>query len=115
MNKLLAAAGAFAVLALPAFADTMTIEFAGDDGQTATYMFDSETNMVTGPDGGSAPYTWDEETATLCGETPDGPVCAIFADAAEPVVGGTSAYTLSTGGGGTATILAMEASEPTGS
>ncbi len=116
MKKFLAAAGAFAVLAMPAFADSMTIEFAGDDGTTATYVFDDATSMATLPDGTIAPYTWDEATATLCGETPEGPVCATFTVSdEEPKVGDVSAYTLSTGGGGMATIIAMAAAEPTGS
>ncbi len=109
--KTIITATAFAIAAaLPATAATITIEFAPDDGsEPAAFTFDDATGMSTGPDGSTSPFTWDEDTATLCGTDPEGSeVCATFTDnSAEPAVGVTSPYTLSTGGGGTATITAM--------
>lgn len=106
MKKILISAAAAAMLAAPAFAASMTVAFASEDGATAVWTFEDGT--ATAPDGTSAPYTFDEATRTLCADVPDqGEVCATFADETSGAVGDSSAYTLSTGGGGTATITAV--------
>lgn len=107
MKKFVCAAAVAAFLAAPAFAAKISVSFAGDDGNTVEWKFDSATNMATTGDI-SVPYTFDQETGTLCADVPDqGEVCATFDGVAE-AVGDTAGYTLSTGGSGTATITAME-------
>ena len=106
MKKFVSAAIAAAFVAAPAFAASITLSFANDDGTTQEWTFDSETNMATTGDL-EVPYTWDEEAATLCADIPNqGEVCATFTEVAQ-AVGESSPYTLSIGGGGTATITAM--------
>ncbi|MEM7661147.1 MAG: hypothetical protein AAF292_02770 [Pseudomonadota bacterium] len=117
MKRLIAVSAALAFAAAPAFATKTTIEFASDDGTTVTMTFDDETGMATDGDGNSIPYTYDEAAATICGQSPDGEICATFTDTeTEPAVGVSSAYTTNTGVGGTATITAIEAAPaPSGS
>lgn len=106
MKKFLTAAIAAGFIAAPAFAASITLSFASDDGTTQEWTFDQETSLATMGDL-SAPYTWDEEAKKLCAEIPDqGEVCATF-DSVAQAVGETSGYTLSSGGSGTATITAM--------
>lgn len=106
MKKFLTAAIAAGFIAAPAFAASITLSFASDDGTTQEWTFDQETSLATMGDL-SAPYTWDEEAKKLCAEIPDqGEVCATF-DSVGQAVGETSGYTLSSGGSGTATITAM--------
>ena len=106
MKKTFIAALAAGLLAAPAFAASMTISFANDDGTTQEWTFDGEGTATTGDV--SVPYTWDEEAMKLCADVPEqGEICATFETQGEKV-GDTSAYTLSTGGTGTATITAME-------
>ncbi len=106
MKKTLILAAAAAFLAAPAFAVTMTIEFAGDDGTTLAVTLDDATGTAT-MNGVTMPYTWDAEAMTLCAAAPEGDVCATFAEQTEPVVGASSAYTSTTGNSGTATITAI--------
>lgn len=106
MKKFIAAAIAAGFVAAPAFAASITISFADNDGTTAEWTFDGEGTATSGDL--SAAYTWDEDAATLCADVPEqGEVCATFDSVAE-AVGESSTYTLSTGGSGTATIIAME-------
>ncbi|MEM6627788.1 MAG: hypothetical protein AAF719_13920 [Pseudomonadota bacterium] len=105
--KFAALIAASALMAAPAMAGVATIEFANDDGNTSTWTFNDETMMATADGVDAGAYTWDEAAATLCGATPDGEVCATFDDP-KSEVGHSSTYTLSTGGGGTATIKALE-------
>ncbi len=108
MKKFMIAAAATALMAAPAFAAKMTISFANDDGTASEWTFDQETKMASSDAGISVPYTYDGETRVLCADIPEaGEVCATFATQGE-AVGDSSAYTLSTGGSGTATITAME-------
>lgn len=108
MKKTISVALVALALATPAFAASMTMSFASDDGTTVTMTFDGEGTATVEGQEGSFPYTWDEETRELCGDaTGEGEVCATFAEAGEPSVGQTSAYTTSDGGSGTATITAM--------
>ena len=106
MKKLIAATLAASFIAAPAFAASITLSFAGDDGTTQEWSFDGEGTATYA--GTTMPYTWDEEARKLCAEIPDqGEVCATF-DSAAQAVGESSTYTLSTGGTGTATIIAIE-------
>jgi len=108
MKKFLIAAAATAMMAAPAFAAKITVSFANDDGMTNVWTFDQETNMATNDAGMEAAYTFDPEARTVCADIPDaGEICATFAEQISEV-GATSAYTLSTGGGGTATLTAIE-------
>ena len=97
-------------LALPAMAGTMTISFANDDGTTSVMTFDDATMTATleGADG-TFDYTWDAEANAICGDPlGEGEICATFTEKEQSVAVGTaSAYTLSTGGGGTATVTAV--------
>ncbi|MEL7285187.1 MAG: hypothetical protein AAGJ68_11765 [Pseudomonadota bacterium] len=106
MKKFFAATLAAGLIAAPAFAASITLSFAGDDGTTQEWSFDGEGTATYA--GTTMPYTWDEEARKLCAEIPDqGEVCATF-DSAAQAVGESSTYTLSTGGTGTATITAIE-------
>jgi len=106
MKKFIAAAVAAGFIAAPAFAASITISFANDDGTTSEWTFDGEGTATSGDI--SASYTWDEEAKTLCADVPEqGEICATFDGVAE-AVGESAGYTLSTGGSGTATITAME-------
>lgn len=116
MKKMIAVSATLAFVAAPAFATKTTIEFVPDDGETVVMTFDDETGMATDAAGTSMPYTYDEATATICGQSPDGEICATFTDSdKEPAVGVSSAYTTNTGSAGTATITAIEVPEATGS
>lgn len=106
MKKLVAAIVAAGFVTAPAFAASITISFAGDDGNTQEWTFDGEGTATVGDL--STSYTWDEAARKLCADVPEqGEVCATFESAAQ-AVGESSTYTLSTGGTGTATIIAME-------
>ncbi|MCR9194887.1 MAG: hypothetical protein NXH88_09160 [Hyphomonas sp.] len=106
MKKFITAAIAAGFIAAPAFAASITISFASDDGTTSEWTFDGEGTATSGDV--SAPYTWDEDAAKLCATVPEqGEICATF-DSVAQAVGESSTYTLSTGGTGTATIVAME-------
>lgn len=108
MRKSLIAASFAVALAAPAMAGSMTVSFANDDGTTHDWVLGDDGN-ATAPDGTVVPYTWDEEALKLCATMPDdAEICATFAEAGTGTVGDTSAYTLSTGGTGTATIIALE-------
>lgn len=105
MKKFFAAAIAAGFLAAPAFAASVTVSFANDDGTTQEWTFDGEGTATSGDL--TVAYTFDEEAGVLCADIPDqGEVCATFDGVAENV-GDSAGYTLSTGGSGTATITAM--------
>lgn len=106
MKKIMSMALAAAFIAAPAFAASMTVSFANDDGTTQEWTLNDDGTAVSGDL--NTTYTYDEAAMKLCADIPDaGSVCATF-DSAGTAVGDTSTYTLSTGGGGTATITAME-------
>ena len=107
MRLILTAAAALAISALPALAESTTVEFSGDDGQTVVIVFngDGTSSMNGGP---ASPYTLDKETRTVCGETPtDGEICATFDELGEDV-GFSTGYTNTAGHSGTATIIAKD-------
>lgn len=106
MKKFVATIIAAGFIAAPAFAASITLSFANDDGSTQEWTFDGEGTATTGEL--STSYTWDEDAKKLCADIPEqGEVCATF-DAIAEAVGDSAGYTLSTGGAGTATIMAME-------
>ncbi|MEL7033190.1 MAG: hypothetical protein AAGL97_10315 [Pseudomonadota bacterium] len=106
MKKFVAAIVAAGFIAAPAFAASITLSFAGDDGSTQEWTFDGEGTATSGDL--TTSYTWDADARKLCADVPEqGEVCATF-DSAAQAVGESSTYTLSTGGTGTATITAME-------
>lgn len=110
MKKIATLAISAMVFSAPALAGTMTISFANDDGTTTVMTFDDATMTATAEGvEGSFAYTWDADANAICGDpTGEGEVCATFAEKSDaPAVGTTSAYTLSTGGGGTATVTAL--------
>ncbi|MEL6285067.1 MAG: hypothetical protein AAFQ18_02565 [Pseudomonadota bacterium] len=110
MKTVLTAAAFAMAVSSPAFAATMTLEFAPDDGSpAASWVFDDSTMTATAPDGSTGPYTWDEEAGVLCGTDPDGnDVCATIVMTEEaPTVGSSSTYTLNNGDTGTVTVKAM--------
>lgn len=106
MKKFIAAAVAAGFIAAPAFAASITVSFANDDGTTSEWTFDGEGTATSGDV--STAYTWDEEAMKLCADVPEqGEICATF-DSVADEVGESAGYTLSNGGSGTATIIAME-------
>lgn len=106
MKKFAAAIVAAGFIAAPAFAASITLSFAGDDGTTQVWTFDGEGTATAGDL--AVPYTWDEDAKKLCADIPEqGEVCATFENVAQ-AVGESSGYTLTTGAAGTATITAME-------
>lgn len=109
MKKTISVVLAALALAAPAFAASMTISFAADEGgDPLVITFDGEgTASVEGSEDTFA-YTWNEETRELCGDaTGEGEVCATMAESGDPEVGQSTAYTTSAGTSGTATITAM--------
>ncbi len=106
MKTLLISAGAFALLAMPALAKSTTVEFASEDGVAVEYTFRDDGKMVL-PDGSEVDYTMDEATKTICATLEGNEVCATFAELGKGV-GFETTYTLNQGGGGTATITAVE-------
>ncbi len=107
MRKLLIAAAAAAMLAVPAFAASTTVSFAGDDGVTHVWTL-GDDGKATSPAGMVVDYTYDEDTLTLCAQVPEaGEICVTFEEAGKEV-GDTSKYTDTNGLSGIATITAVE-------
>ena len=107
MKIILAAAAALSLAALPAFAQTMTVEFAATDGTVAIVAFNEETGTASMDGGPAMPYTMDEATKTVCGTVPEGEICATFDELGEDV-GFSTGFTNTSGQSGTATITAVE-------
>ena len=109
MKKLTLTAAALAlVLAGPAFAAKTTIEYAPDNGEKRTVVYDATTNTATEVGGESTDYTWDEAGNTLCHTAAEGTLCVTFETQTAREVGATSRYTTNAGSAGTATITAIE-------
>lgn len=106
MRLILAAGAALALSALPAMAASTTVEFAAADGTTSIVVF-SDDGTATMDGGDPITYTMNEETKTICGETPDGELCATFDELGDEV-GFATGYTNSAGVTGTATITAKD-------
>ncbi|MEZ5999044.1 MAG: hypothetical protein R3B98_10155 [Hyphomonas sp.] len=106
MKFVLAAGTALALAALPALAQSTTVEFVAADGTTSVVVFNDD-GTATMDGGDPIPYTMDEETKTVCGETPDGELCATFDELGEDV-GFSTGYTNTAGVSGTATITAKD-------
>ncbi|HAO34753.1 MAG TPA: hypothetical protein DCQ40_01145, partial [Hyphomonas sp.] len=65
-------------------------------------------NGTASMDGGDPiPYTMDEESKTICGQTPEGDICATFDELGEDV-GFSTGFTNTAGQSGTATITAAD-------
>lgn len=106
MKKFLAAVLAAGFIAAPAFAASITVSFANDDGTSQEWTFDGEGTATSGDI--TASYTMDEEAGVLCATMPDETeVCVTFDEQVAQEVGASSTYSLSTGGTGTATITAL--------
>ena len=104
-KTILCAAAALAFAAMPALAGSTTVEFAASDGTTSVVVFN--TDGTASMDGGEAiSYTMDETTHTVCGQTPDGELCATL-EATGTDVGFSTGYTNTAGVTGTATITAV--------
>ncbi len=108
MKRAISAIAATLVLAAPAFADQITLEFTRDDGTVTVATFDDATNMVTIEEN-STPYTWDNETGVLCSSDNEGEVCITFGEREEEIaVGQTTTYESTRGHAGVAKIIAIE-------
>ena len=104
-KTILCSAAALAFAAMPALAGSTTVEFAAADGTTSVVVFNTDGTATM--DGGEAiPYTMDEEANTVCGQTPDGDLCATF-DETGTDVGFSTGYTNTAGATGIATITAV--------
>jgi UrcA family protein len=104
-KTILCAAAALSFTALPALAGSTTVEFVAADGTTSVVVFN--TDGTASMDGGDAiKYKMDEATKTVCGETPDGELCATFEEVGSEV-GFSTGYTNTAGVTGTATITAV--------
>ena len=104
MKKLVLSCAIAALLASPAVARVITMEFSVDGGESQTWTFDDAANKATAPDGKVYDYTYDEKTRKLCATTEEGPLCATFATDEGVKVGASSAYEATNGNKGTATI-----------
>lgn len=106
MRLIMAAGAALALAALPAFAQSTTVQFVAADGTTSVVVFNDD-GTATMDGGDPIPYTMDEDTKTICGETPDGSLCATFDELGDEV-GFSTGYTNTQGVTGTATITAKD-------
>ena len=103
MKYLTTMLAASAVLSAPVWAATQTIEFAGDNGETETWVLSDDGTATSGDV--TVNYTWDEEALKLCAEMPEqGELCVTFEEAGSEV-GDTSKYTTSDGESGVAKII----------
>lgn len=109
MRKLIGLATASLLIAAPALAGSMTVEFAADGETDVIVVTLVDDGTYSSSDGSTGSYTWDDETQTLCGTSEEGEVCATFeGEASEPAVGDTRAFTNTAGMSGVATITAIE-------
>jgi len=97
MKKFVFAALASAAFALPGFAEIVVLEFAPDGADKVT--------IEAGPH--VEDMTWDESTLTLCSETPNGTVCATFAEMMT-AAGDTTTFTADNGHSGTVTLVELK-------
>ena len=105
MKKIVLSAAVAALLATPAVARVVTIEFKNDKGEVNVISFDDATNKATGADGATFDYTYDEATRKLCGKPESGEVCVTFEGETGEVKAGLSGpYTASNGNTGVATV-----------
>ncbi len=105
MKKFILAAVSAIFLAAPAYAGSMTIEFAPEDGDKVTIILDSTAQTATIGDQ-TSPYSWDETGKTLCGGEAEQKVCVTF-DEVSHDVGFTTGYTRNDGVTGTATVISV--------
>ena len=106
MKMIFVAGAALAMATLPAIAESTTVEFSGSDGSTAVVIFN--TDGTASMDGAPPiPYTMNEETKTVCGQSPEGEICATFNELGDEV-GFSTGFTNTAGQSGTATITAKD-------
>ena len=106
MRLILAAGAALTLAALPAFAQSTTVQFVATDGTSSIVVFNDDGTAIM--DGGDPiPYTMDNDTKTICGQAPDGEICATFDELGDEV-GFSTGYTNTAGVTGTATITAKD-------
>ena len=107
MKKLIALTAISAFAAAPAFAETLTIEFANTNGEVTTAVMDTEANTMT-VNGDATTYSFDEATNTLC-DTGDSDLCVTFEGEAQEMAPGVSGnYTATNGNSGVATVISVE-------
>jgi opacity protein-like surface antigen len=108
MKKFFLGAAAAALLSTPAFAETVTLEFAAEGEDAVVLLLDPAANTVT-YNGDTSAASWDAATNTLCSQTPDGEICATMADVPEtPTVGHTTTFTTNDGKSGTVTVVSVD-------
>ncbi|MEM9726610.1 MAG: hypothetical protein AAF909_14270 [Pseudomonadota bacterium] len=104
----IAAIAAAGLLATPAMARVVTVEFSVEGGESEVWVFDEKAAMVTAPDGEAYPYTFDEEARKVCATTAEGDLCATFTGGTGEIkVGEVSDYTATNGNSGQSTITAI--------
>ena len=109
MKKIVLSAAVAALLATPAVARVITVEFKNDKGETNVISFDDATNKATNADGASYDYTYDEAARKLCGTPEGGEICVTFEGEAGEVKAGLSGpYTASNGNKGVATVTEVK-------
>lgn len=109
MKKLLALAALSGLMASPAFAAKVTVEFVPAEGDTVSIVFnDADGTTLMGEHPGT--YTLNAETRELCGTGHTGETVCITLDTLEqtPAVGFSTGYVTADGARGTATITAIE-------
>ena len=103
MKKLILAAAVATFVSAPAFAASMTIEFATEGQDKLTITLNKEDGSATAGDK-TGSYTWDEASKTLCGDEMVENACVTF-DEIVDTVGSSTGYTRNDGAKGVATIL----------
>ena len=104
MKKIVLSAAIAALMATPAMARVITMEFTVEGGESQIWKFDDATKKATAPDGKVYDYTRDEAARKICATTPEGELCATFAEDGEIAKGASSPYKATNGNEGVATI-----------
>ncbi|MFA7264273.1 MAG: hypothetical protein WC068_14745 [Caulobacter sp.] len=104
-TRLLIAIAGLALVATPALAASTTVEFARNDGQTTTVVFNTDgTASANGQP--ASPYTMDEAAKKICGQVEGQELCVTFGEMGS-TVGFSTTYNDTAGNSGTATITAV--------
>ncbi|WP_018998147.1 hypothetical protein [Hirschia maritima] len=103
MKKFIMATAVATFMSAPAFAASMTIEFATEGEDKVTLTLNKEDGSVTAGDK-TGSYTWDEASKTLCGDELVDNACVTF-DEIVKTAGSSTGYTRNDGAKGTATIV----------
>ena len=108
MRKLILSAAIAALIATPAAARIVTMEFSVEGGEAQVWTFDDAAGKATSPDGKVYEYTYDETARKLCATTSEGPLCATFEKDEGVKVGSSSPYEATNGNKGVATITEVK-------